>query len=113
MSRAAKGGPAAAVSAPAAHIAAVRQFNRFYTQKIGVLRDRLLQSAFSLAEVRVLYELARDRDAAASPDAAALTASRLAIDLGLDAGYLSRILKNFEKQGLIRRKVGIHDGREY
>lgn len=113
MSRAAKSRPAAAATVQAARVAAVRHFNRFYTQKIGVLRDRLLQSPFSLAQVRVLYELAHQRDVVASADATALTASRLALDLGLDAGYLSRILKNFEKQGLIRRKVGATDGRQY
>lgn len=94
-------------------ISDIRRFNRFYTQKIGVLQEGLLDSAYSLAEVRVLYELAHWRDGA---DREATTpspsASRLAARLGLDEGYLSRLLRGFEKQRLIARKPSPDDGRE-
>ena len=84
-------------------IASVRRFNRFYTQQIGVLREGYLDSSFSLAEVRVLYELAHREKT---------TASELARELGLDAGYLSRILHGFKKRELIDRKPSEVDGRQ-
>lgn len=89
---------------PEARIEAVRGFNRFYTQKIGVLREGLLESPFSLTEARILYELAHRE---------APTASALGKALGLDAGYLSRILQGFEKQGLIRKTRSADDGRQW
>src|SRR5689334_16679182 len=85
-------------------VAALRRFNRFYTQKIGVLQEGLLQSAFSLTEVRVLYELAHGE---APP-----TAARLASDLSLDPGYLSRILRSFGRRGLVVRRSSPADRRE-
>jgi DNA-binding MarR family transcriptional regulator len=84
-------------------IEAVRSFNRFYTKQIGALREGLLESRFSLAEVRVLYKLAR-RD---SP-----TATERAGELNLDAGYLSRILRSFEERGLIGGTPSGIDGRQ-
>jgi DNA-binding MarR family transcriptional regulator/GNAT superfamily N-acetyltransferase len=82
----------------------VRGFNRFYTSKIGVLQEQYLKGPFSLAEARVLYELAHRR---------AIAAVELAKELGLDAGYLSRILAGFEKRGLLIRKPTQADARKH
>jgi DNA-binding MarR family transcriptional regulator/GNAT superfamily N-acetyltransferase len=82
---------------------AVRRFNRFYTKRIGMLHEGLLGSRYSLTQVRVLYELAH-RD---SP-----TAAELSRELGVDAGYLSRILRGFRGRGLIGRTRSAADGRQ-
>jgi DNA-binding MarR family transcriptional regulator/N-acetylglutamate synthase-like GNAT family acetyltransferase len=81
----------------------VRGFNRFYTGKIGVLNEQYLKGPFSLAQARVLFELA---------DRLNCTASELGKDLGLDAGYLSRILRGFEQQGYLGSKPSKTDGRK-
>lgn len=82
---------------------AVRHFNRFYTQHVGVLHEHLAKSAFSLTEVRVLHELARG---------SAQTASVLGRNLGLDSGYLSRLLTSFERRSLITRRPSETDARQ-
>jgi DNA-binding MarR family transcriptional regulator/GNAT superfamily N-acetyltransferase len=82
---------------------AVRRFNRFYTKQIGVLHEGLLRSPFSLTEVRVLYELAHREKP---------TAAELGKELGLDPGYLSRILRGFEKRGLVGKVLSEADGRQ-
>ena len=84
-------------------IATVRRFNRFYTRQIGVLRKTFLGSPYSLGEARVLYEIA-------SGDSHTATDVGRALDL--DAGYLSRLLRNFENAGLIERTASERDARQ-
>jgi DNA-binding MarR family transcriptional regulator/GNAT superfamily N-acetyltransferase len=83
-------------------VAEVRSFNRFFTRQIGVLREGLLHSEFTLTEMRVLYELAHHGD---QPSAA------LCRDLGLDRGYLSRIVARFESAGMVSKVPSATDGR--
>lgn len=80
----------------------IRGFNRFYTHQIGVLQEHLLQSDFSLTEIRVMYELSSRGD---------LTSADLCQMLGLDAGYLSRLIKGFEKKGLVEKVRSVTDAR--
>ncbi|HEX4064468.1 MAG TPA: bifunctional helix-turn-helix transcriptional regulator/GNAT family N-acetyltransferase [Acidobacteriaceae bacterium] len=87
----------------AADAAAFRQFNRVYTRFLGTLSEGFLRTEYSLAEGRVLYELAT-RDPAPQ-------AKEIGATLGLDAGYLSRILTKFEKTGLVTRKTSKNDSR--
>jgi DNA-binding MarR family transcriptional regulator/GNAT superfamily N-acetyltransferase len=87
----------------AAHaIATVRAFNRDYTRRIGVLPESMLDTPYSLTDLRVLYEIAHRRD---------VTAAELASDLGLDRGYLSRILKQFGSAKLLAQDPSPSDGR--
>jgi DNA-binding MarR family transcriptional regulator/N-acetylglutamate synthase-like GNAT family acetyltransferase len=83
-------------------VEAVRRFNRFFTQRIGVLDESLLASQFTLTQARVLFEIARCKSC---------TAGELTSILGLDPGYLSRILEQFVGSGLVRRKRSAEDGR--
>ena len=87
----------------AERIAAIRRFNRFYTQRIGLLQEGVYKSEFSLTQARVLYEIIhRDKS----------TATEVAKDLGLDPGYLSRVLRGFEVRGYIVRQTSERDGRQ-
>jgi DNA-binding MarR family transcriptional regulator/GNAT superfamily N-acetyltransferase len=81
----------------------VRRFNRFYTKQIGLLRASLLGSGYSLTEARILLELAHQPDT---------TASQLSTELGIDGGYLSRILRSFEERGLVQKDRSDADGRQ-
>jgi DNA-binding MarR family transcriptional regulator len=83
-------------------IAKFRHFNRMYTRFIGTLNEGLLNSNYSLAEARVLYELANRN---------APKASEIAEGLGMDPGYLSRLLGKFERDGLLQKKMSEQDGR--
>jgi DNA-binding MarR family transcriptional regulator/GNAT superfamily N-acetyltransferase len=84
-------------------VGAVRRFNRLYTRRIGVLEDGFLGSPYSLTQARVLYELARRPKS---------TATEIAAELGLDHGYLSRILRDFNKRGLVIKTALPNDRRQ-
>lgn len=85
-----------------AQVAAFRRFNRFYTRQIGALNDGFLHTEFSLSQVRVLYELA---------NRGTTSASELAATLGMDAGYLSRMLHGFQRRGLVAQRPSERDRR--
>jgi DNA-binding MarR family transcriptional regulator/N-acetylglutamate synthase-like GNAT family acetyltransferase len=87
---------------PRTRIDAIRRFNRFFTRRIGVLRGGLLHTPYSLTEARILFEIANHDD---------LTASDLSRELGLDPGYLSRILTGLERRDLIERSPSESDAR--
>jgi DNA-binding MarR family transcriptional regulator/GNAT superfamily N-acetyltransferase len=84
-------------------VEAVRRFSRFYTKQIGLLLEKILHSPFSLAEARVIYELAHHEKT---------TATELSNELGLDRGYLSRNLRDFKRRGLIDKGRSEADGRQ-
>ena len=86
----------------AERVAAVRRFNRFYTRRLGILNDDILGSTHSLPEMRVLWELAH-KDA--------ISASWLEHELGMDPGYLSRILRKFKEKGYVAARPAAHDTR--
>jgi DNA-binding MarR family transcriptional regulator/GNAT superfamily N-acetyltransferase len=88
---------------PADRIAAVRRFNRFYTRHLGLLDEGFLNSSLSFTQMRVLYELAHREQS---------TAGEVGNALGLDPGYLSRILSGFEKDGLVDKKESPKDTRQ-
>jgi DNA-binding MarR family transcriptional regulator/N-acetylglutamate synthase-like GNAT family acetyltransferase len=85
-----------------ARVEAIRRFNRLFTRRIGVLREGLLHSSYSLTEARVLFELANREN---------LSASELVRELGLDPGYMSRTLGGLERQGLVEKVRSETDGR--
>jgi DNA-binding MarR family transcriptional regulator/GNAT superfamily N-acetyltransferase len=86
------------------YVEGVRRFNRFYTRQIGVLHEHLLGSEFSLTEARILYELAHRPT---------LSTSALCRELGLNAGYLSRVVAGFEKKGLVEKSRSSTDARVF
>lgn len=81
----------------------LRRFNRFYTRQIGLLQEGLLESPFTLAEARVLYELAQHERT---------TAKHLCQELGLDPGYLSRMLRSFRNRRLVAGRISKTDRRQ-
>jgi DNA-binding MarR family transcriptional regulator/N-acetylglutamate synthase-like GNAT family acetyltransferase len=92
------------MSTPSERIEAVRRFSRFYTTRIGLLEEGLLDSPFSLTEARVIWELAHRAD---------ITATELARELGVDAGYLSRVLRGLQRRGILKKRRSPDDGRAF
>jgi DNA-binding MarR family transcriptional regulator len=93
--------PTRAVSTDEAEqVAAMREFNRFYTTRLGLLRRRHLDGEFSLTEARILYEIGSNPK---------LTASSLRNTLGLDAGYISRLLTLLTRRKLVRQTASKSD----
>jgi DNA-binding MarR family transcriptional regulator/GNAT superfamily N-acetyltransferase len=84
-------------------IQAIRRFNRFYTGQIGVLEEGLLQTPFTLTEARLIYEVAQREPT---------TATVLREELGLDAGYLSRLLRALQERGVLEKRTSESDGRQ-
>lgn len=96
--------PPAAAAPPADRVAALREFNRFYTRRIGVLQDEAARPGLSLAETRVLWELAHLRGG--------VSAATLARELDLDPGYLSRLLKGMRQRRLVSGRPAPGDARQ-
>lgn len=88
---------------PTARVEAVRRFNRFYTRHIGLLEEGFLKTPFPLSEARLIYELAHHEET---------TASHLAQELGLDSGYMSRLVATLHHRGLIEKRVSNEDRRQ-
>ncbi|MGV2830883.1 bifunctional helix-turn-helix transcriptional regulator/GNAT family N-acetyltransferase [Myxosarcina sp. GI1(2024)] len=84
-------------------VKAVRRFNRFYIQKLGLLNKKILHSPFSLTEARMIYELAHGQTT---------TATQICEQLSLDTGYVSRILRGFQNQGLVEKYPAEQDARQ-
>jgi len=85
-------------------VAAIREFNRFYTNIIGVVNRNILESDYSLSEVRVMYEINHTKNC---------TAKNIKNTLEIDEGYLSRIIDKFVKQKLVKKVQSPEDGRVY
>lgn len=85
-------------------VEAVRRFSRFYTRQIGLLREGIVGSPFTLGEGRVIYEIAHHEET---------TATHLGDELGMDAGYMSRIVRSLHERGIVDRRPSPTDGRQY
>src|SRR5436190_6142614 len=85
-----------------AHVEALREFNRFYTRRIDVLRNDYLGSPFALPEARLVFEIGR---------APGISATTLGRDLGIDLGYLSRVLQGLKRRGYVQARRAPEDAR--